>query len=340
VEQPLVSVVIPVFNIEAHLEQCLDSVVGQTLKDIEIICVDDGSTDSSPQILERYAQRDSRVRIITQANAGPGAARNTGLAKATGTYLIFLDSDDWFEPDFLERMVKRAEETDADVTICRAVEFDTQTGQELSSEWMLKSQYLPGETFSPHEIADHIFQFAYGMPWDKFYRASYIKTEQLTFPPLQNSEDLAFVFPSILSAERITVVNCVFVHHRVNRTASVSNSRAAQPEAPYQAFQIVKSYLEEHGLMDTYERSFLNWAMEFLVWHICNIPEVHIQKQYCLIFRKKWISQLGFEQHPLSYYRDKKCYMKYLLARYMPCPILRWIINRYKAGKRLSQRLT
>ena len=86
-----VSVVIPVYNIERHLRQCLDSVAGQTLRDIEIICVDDGSTDDSPKILADYASKDSRFQIITQPNAGPGVARNTGMAQATGEYLIFLD---------------------------------------------------------------------------------------------------------------------------------------------------------------------------------------------------------------------------------------------------------
>ena len=82
--------VIPVYNIERHLRKCLDSVVGQTLKNLEIICVDDGSTDESPRILAEYAARDSRVRVITQENGGPGAARNTGMEQADGEYLIFL----------------------------------------------------------------------------------------------------------------------------------------------------------------------------------------------------------------------------------------------------------
>ncbi len=169
------SVIIPVYNIERHLRQCLDSVTGQTLTELEIICVDDGSTDGSPEILADYAQRDGRFQIITQPNTGPGVARNTGMDRATGEYLIFLDSDDWFEPDFLERMVAKAKETGADVTICRTVEFDTDTGAELPSEWMLKERYLPKETFAPEEMAEHIFQFTYGWPWDKLYRAEMVR---------------------------------------------------------------------------------------------------------------------------------------------------------------------
>ena len=156
---PQVSVVIPVYNIEAHLRQCLDSVAGQTLSDLEVICVDDGSTDTSPAILEEYAQKDPRFQVIRQANAGPGAARNRGMERSSGRYLIFLDSDDWFEPDFLERMTARAEETGADVTICRADEFDTHSGQVYDGSWMLKTQLLPGAVFSPQEAAGAVFDF-------------------------------------------------------------------------------------------------------------------------------------------------------------------------------------
>ncbi len=231
----MASVVIPGFNIEVHLRQCLDSVLGQTLQDIEIICVDDGSTDQSAVILREYAERDARVQVITQANAGPGVARNTGMAAAKGEYLIFLDSDDWFEPDFLEKMVKKAQSLHADVTICRAVEFDTNTGRELPSEWMLKRQYLPRDVFTPHEIAEHIFQFTYGWPWDKLYRMSFIKERNLKYPALPNSEDLVFVFQSLVLAKEIAVADEVLVHHRVNRKESVSNSRHMDPEAPYPA---------------------------------------------------------------------------------------------------------
>lgn len=329
----LVSIVIPVYNIEAHLRQCLDSVLGQTLREIEVICVDDGSTDRSPDVLKEYARNDSRLRVITQANAGPGAARNRGMAEATGKYLIFLDSDDWFESDFLEQMLRRADETIADVVICKAVEFDTHTGKELPTEWMLKEQYLPGAVFAPEEIADHFFQFTYGMPWDKFYRRDWLMEIEIRYPPLKNSEDLAFVFPVLLSAGKIAILPQVMIHHRVNRGTSVSNSRISQPDAPYQAFEIVKDYLEHHNGMELYRQSFLNWAMEFLIWHISNMGDRAIQRQYLQILRRRWIPALNFDQYPRSYYRDKFQYMKYLLAKYMPFYLFRWIVRGYKKAK-------
>lgn len=333
-----ISVIIPVYNIQQHLRECLDSVLGQSYPHLQVICVDDGSTDESPAILAQYAQKDNRVQVIRQQNAGPGAARNTGLEAATGEYVIFLDSDDWFEPDFLEKMVDTAVREGADVAICRAVEFDTNSGRELPSQWMMKKQYLPGKlAFAPQEMADHLFQFTYGMPWDKFYRRELLTTSGIRYPALKNSEDLAFVYPTLLAAKRIAVVDEVLIHHRINRMASVSNSRCGQPEAPYEAFQIVKEYLEQHQLMDTYRRSFLNWAMEFLVWHISNMSQRDIQKQYLNTLRHQWLPQLHFEEHPASYYESKSCYAKYLLARYAPYPVFAAVVKVYKKAKHGGQ---
>ena len=104
-----VSVIIPVYKAEKYLRQCLDSICGQTLKDIEIICVDDGSTDSSPEILKEYREKDERVIVVRQENAGAGAARNKGLDISKGKYLSFLDADDFFEPDMLEEAFRCAE---------------------------------------------------------------------------------------------------------------------------------------------------------------------------------------------------------------------------------------
>lgn len=335
--EPAVSVVIPVYNTAPYICQCLGSVLGQSLSDLEVICVDDGSTDESADILAAYADKDSRLTVITQTNAGPGAARNAGLERAAGRYIIFLDSDDWFEPDFLERMVNRAEDTGADVCICRAVEFDTHTGRDRPSDWMLKTAYLSGGgVFAPTDVAAHLFQFTYGMPWDKLYRREFVLDTGIRFPPFYNSEDLAFVFPTLVSAERIAIVDSKLIHHRVNRRSSVSNTRETQPQAPYDAFRIVKTYLEENGLMPKFEKSFMNWAMEFLVWHLSNMDNGSVRRQYFKALRQEWLPEMKFSAHPVSYYENKADYSKYLLAKYAPYPIFCATVSLYKTGKRLA----
>lgn len=334
IQQVQVSVVIPVYNVAPYLRQCLDSVAGQTLREIEIICVDDGSTDESPAILAEYAKKDSRFHVIHQVNQGPGSARNAGMDHASGEYLIFLDSDDWFESDFLERMAARAKETGADVTICRAVEFDTCTNRELPSDWMLKTACLPGGlVFAPGDAAEHLFQFTYGWPWDKLYRRDYLLKEGFRYPNLAVSQDLVFVYPSIFCAERIAALDRVLIHHRVNRLASVSNSRSKTPEDSHQALKLVEAYLEERGLMEVYRKSFLNWAMEFLVWHVCSIGDRAVRRRYYRVLRQSWLPELHFDRYPKGYFTNRTVFAKYRLARYAPYPIFSAILRFCKAVK-------
>lgn len=332
-----VSVIIPVYNIERHLRQCLDSILAQTLEAIEIICIDDGSTDQSSKILENYADRDQRIHVVRQENAGPGAARNRGINLVHGKYLIFLDSDDWFEPDFLFAMFEYAEREAADITICCADEFDKLTGQVFDGSWMLKKDFLPKSSFVPEDVSLHIFQFTYGMAWDKLYRTDFVKRNKLAFPELWNSEDLVFVYQSILLAGRITVLYRLFVHHRVNRLESVSNSRAKNPDDAFVAFAYMRQFLIDNGLMDTYRQSFVNWSMEFLIWHVANMGDVGIQKQYHRLLREKWFPTLNFASYPRRYIVSRTLYLKYMLIRFSPFWFFRGVLIIYKAIKKYGK---
>ena len=130
-----VSVILPVYNVSEYLRQCMDSIVGQTLKDIEIICVDDGSTDDSLEILKEYEAKDKRVKVIEQKNAGAGAARNNGLAIATGEYLSFLDSDDFFEPDMLEKAYEKGKSANAQGVVFRADQYREDLNEFVQVKW-------------------------------------------------------------------------------------------------------------------------------------------------------------------------------------------------------------
>ena len=125
---PLVSIVIPVYNSEKYLEECLDSVLGQTYHNLEIICVNDGSSDSSGTILERYALADKRIQIITKENGGPASARNDGLSKAKGKYIQFLDSDDFFDKELIRITVDKAIRTDSQIVISTGLIYDDERG--------------------------------------------------------------------------------------------------------------------------------------------------------------------------------------------------------------------
>ncbi len=145
-KDPIVSVIMPVYNCQDYLRQCLDSVTAQTLKDIEIICVDDGSEDQSLQILKEYAAGDDRSKVISQQNGGAGAARNNGLRNAKGKYLSFLDSDDFFEPDMLEKALAKLREDEADFVVFRSDSYFNDTKEYKNAAYTVKEEMLPPYT--------------------------------------------------------------------------------------------------------------------------------------------------------------------------------------------------
>ena len=135
-----ISIVVPVYNTAKYLKENLDSITEQTLSDIEIICIDDGSTDDSLKILYDYAKKDSRIKVLRQTNQFAGVARNNGMKKAKGEYIIFLDSDDVFEKDMLEKMYSAALVNQLDVTVCRSNQFDNQSGSIKETPWTIRKE--------------------------------------------------------------------------------------------------------------------------------------------------------------------------------------------------------
>lgn len=330
-----VSVIIPVYNAEKYLRQCLDSVLSQSLKEIEIICVDDGSADKSRDILREYATADERLKIMTQENRGPGAARNSGMEAAAGRYIMFLDADDWFEPDMLSDLYETAERNSADITVCKAERFDNRTGKTLDSAWMLKEEYLPGEAFSPEEIAEHLFQFTYGQVWDKLFYRKFLVEKELRFPEMWAAEDTAFAYKGLLQAERICVLPEVKVHYRVNVNGSVSNSFVKHPDAPFKAFELAYVFLKDSGLYERFERSFLNWAMEYLVWQVCNMPDKKIRRNYYDELNSKLNQELKLGSCPAACFENREAYLKFLLTKYMPFPLFSALIDIYGRVKKV-----
>ena len=179
---PKVSIIIPIYNNEKYLMESIDSVLNQTFQDFEIISINDGSTDNSLKILEEYAKKDSRIKIVTQENKGAGSARNEGLKLAKGEYLAFLDGDDFYNLDFLEKMLKKSIDTNSDIVICRANRFDTETGETSKINYSLKTNFLPEkDVFSYKDIPDKIFNIAQNWNWNKVFKRDFIEKNNIKF---------------------------------------------------------------------------------------------------------------------------------------------------------------
>ncbi|MCR2037850.1 CDP-glycerol glycerophosphotransferase family protein [Adlercreutzia caecimuris] len=287
-----VSVVLPVFNSEPYLEQCLDSIVGQTLHDIEVICVDDGSTDRSLEILEDYAQRDWRIRIIRQANQYAGAARNAGLAAAHGRYVIFWDSDDWFKRNALQKMYCQCEADQADICVCDANQFFEDLNLKAPGGSYLVKKYLPEETpFSIETNHDFILNFTTMVPWNKMLRRSFIERENLYFDNVRTANDVLFSAAALCSAKRITYVDERLVTYRRNARGSLTKSLAEKAFVPIQAWLKTHDELRDRGILP--EESFANRAFANLVYLLRNLSDYEAFAEVVASLRDGALSSLG-----------------------------------------------
>lgn len=316
--EPIISVIIPVYNTEKYLNQCLDTLVNQTYKNLEIILVDDGSTDNSLDILNSYSNVDSRIKVISQTNKGPGAARNKGLENISGDYISILDSDDFYKLDMYEKMLGKLIETNADVVICKSYDYDNIKDRGRINRCSLKEDLLPEkDVFCYRDIADHIFDFCVGWSWDKLYKASVIKENTLKFQELKNTDDAYFVFISLIKAKSITTLRDVFIYHRVNLKTSTSVTREGSWDCFAKAVEAVYDELQRTQIFSDVERSFVNWVLDFGLWNFHTLSE-ETQKFLYDFLKKTYFEKYHLEKYPREYFFNPYQYELYLNILQLP----------------------
>ncbi len=265
-----VSVIVPVYNSERHLAQCLDSILSQSLKNIEIICVDDGSTDSSAQILKQYSERDSRLHVLTQPNSHCGVARNNALTIAQGEYVIFWDSDDFFEPEALEMMYNRAVSYWADICVCGINKYYQNSGELLASPGNLRMALTGGqEVFNRLTIERYILNFTITIGINKLLRRQFILENELRFTDGLYAEDVIFYNAAMCLAERITCVNRQLVNYRTGQSTSQTDKVGLYPTVSPQQWRLCALYLKERNIFP--EQSFENRLVAALLHDLRNM---------------------------------------------------------------------
>lgn len=308
---PKVSVILSVYNTEKYLRQCLDSIAGQALREIEILCVNDGSTDGSPTILEEYAARDSRFRVFTKENEGLGAApaRNYGLERVSGQYVSVLDSDDFFAPEMLEKAVRRADATDADVVIFGGYEYDDRHGTSRRVDSILNESLIPaGEVFSRQDYAGKLYQLTQGMAWNKLFRRSFLEKLGLRFQRIKYTDDSYFTFAHLALADRLAVVDEPLCHYRVRTGTSQSSGIADYPDSAYRPYTKLRSSLVEWGLYSTLKQSFVNCAAAFIRRSYDEIGRYEPFRYLHEKLRNEVFDELDISGQPESFFYDKRLY--------------------------------
>ncbi len=218
----MISIIVPVYKVEPYLRQCVDSILNQTYRDIEVLIIDDGSPDRCGEICDEYVENDKRVRVFHTQNKGLSTARNLGLREAKGEYIGFVDSDDWIEPDMYEVLLRRIEETGADISVCNF--WVEETGKRKASDYS-RAIYVDKESLRAlvdGRLSNYV--------WNKLYRNTIFQT--IVFPCGKNHEDIASMHLIINRAKSVAVLSATKYHYRI-RNESITKTYTASNLVAY-----------------------------------------------------------------------------------------------------------
>ena len=261
-----VSVIVPVYNNEKFLDKCLSSLVKQSLKDIEIICVNDGSTDSSLDIINKYKKKDSRVIVLSQENQGAGASRNNGIEIAKGEYISFVDADDWLERKALKTLYENAVKNDSDMVLFDAVERLPKRKKKeriyFSDDDIEEKVDFDSFVFDYH-YCKRLVMNAMFVVWSKIYRTSFLKENDIRCDTYKIFNDVQFHIESMLLARRISYVpKILYNYNKLNEDSlQTSKSNSNKRLLVFDVFQGVEDFLVEHDLYDEFHLEFLQFKI-------------------------------------------------------------------------------
>lgn len=328
-----VSVIIPVYNAGRYLQQCLDSIRNQTLKNIEIICVNDGSTDDSLSILQSAAQIDDRIIVVSQENSTAGAARNRGLEIATGKYLSFLDADDFFEENMLENAYQSAEENNADIVVFRSNRYDEGVGDYTDSNWTVKEEYLPQKKVFSHRNVQNLFGCIMSWAWDKLFDADFIKQNELYFQSQPCINDLFFVYSALAKAQRIYFLNEILIHKRVNNPEAITTnySKSGNWCCFYNALKALRKQLIVWNIYGELRRDFVNYSLHYTLWNLDKFINVEVYKDFYNTVKNEWLENLDILSCPKEFFYNSEDFEQL-------CDIKRSQFDEYKWSRRLKQK--
>ena len=302
-----ISVIVPVYNVEKYLKKCLNSLINQTLNDIEIICVDDGSTDSSIEILKEFELKDDRIIVISQKNEGAATSRNKGINLAKGEYISFVDSDDWLELDAFEKLYANAKSNDSDIVLFNSVE--------IHSDKTKNRIYFKSEDTIDYN--NFVFDFNYNkrlilngmfVIWSKIYKTSFLKENNLCFYNYPIFNDVQFHIESMIFAEKISYLPEILYYYNKLNVNSIQSQKLNSNKrlVLFEIFNQIKSFLLNNNVWDEFEVEFYEFKIRQSNENLNKTPNK---------FKEEFYNKMRFEfldmklnadvlsQIPLKWYR-------------------------------------
>lgn len=271
-----ISVIIPVYNCEDYIEESVMSILNQSFRDIEVIAIDDGSSDNTLKILEEMASSDSRLCIYSQENQGSSIARNKAMAMASGDYIYFFDADDYLVEDGLEKIYSNAIANDSDMVLFRYEQY--RDGKFLEHIDLDVEKIFPNEdynnfTFNVYDYKKIAFKGPFA-PWYKLYRREFLESKDyFSFPENLNHNDVPFHVKTILKASKISFVPEYLYHYRTDNPNSISNKRLIRYKDIFSIIDIIEDFLKEEGLFDEFKKEFDYFVINRVTYEIRDRPE-------------------------------------------------------------------
>ena len=271
-----ISVIVPVYNCEDYLEESLGSILKQTFNDIEVICIDDGSTDDSLGILNEMASFDSRIQVFPQENQGAGAVRNYGMKKASGDYVYFFDADDYLLKEGLEKAYSNAIRNDSDIVFFKFDQYKdnkflTHSGPYI--ELQFKGADFDNFTFDWHDYRTGPFTGPFA-PWLKLYKKEFLDAHEcFRFPNDLNHNDVPFHVMTFLKASTISFVPEHLYRYRIDNAGSITNNRLKKYDHIFRIIQIVEVFLLSEDYMEEFKREFDYFKANRITYEMYGRPE-------------------------------------------------------------------
>lgn len=266
-----VSVIVPVYNVENYLSKCLDSLVSQTLNGMELLLIDDGSTDSSSVIIEQYKKKyPNLIRTFSKKNGGQGSARNLGIREATGEYIGFVDSDDYVSSDMFEKLYKKAKQENADIVTCNYYYLSGDKQEKI-------------KLYQPKKNTDLFFE-PWAAPWNKLYRRSIFVEHQIYYPEIRAYEDTAFYANMIPFVHTISNVDDALVYQVYRKSSTMNAAQNERVLLIFDVVQYIQDFYQKQGIYSQYYKYLEYFCSKILlsssVLRICQIRDRKTRNEY------------------------------------------------------------
>ncbi len=334
-----VSVIIPVYNTEKYLRECIDSILNQTSENIELVCVDDMSADRSWEILCDYAQKDTRLKLYRTGKPSGSAAkpRNIGLEHAIGEYVIFLDSDDYFDSSMIEKMLTQARRLNSDLVLCDNYRV-TPDKKLLEGYSELYLEYIPIlDVFSYKDIPDDIFQISNAAGWHRLVRRDLVNEHDLQYQegcPIL--DDIYFVNSVLVYAKRISVLNEKLMYYRMEREGAQTLKIEKYYDSIFKAFDALIARLKRDNIYDVVEVSLKNWILKTMAWWYGCVNESEISEKLYALYKTNYFDKWGINKLYISDVIEKYRYffIYIMLDRYNP-PFKAMLRSKFCSNERI-----